>query len=309
MQVNNNIYSETFAGFTPETPINSILDAFTPLGSTHTQHNLKDVYNYAKANFSFFTDSSNPCVACHNPHLAKRNHTDPDNPAMTAISRPTDHDNLWGDDAGETIADSVGGNTYQPPYYWNSTTTYEPGNTALHNGSKLPDYNTFCLDCHQNEVPSSNTTSANPNTTPGFLTAIDWSGTGDIHGAAPRYAGSYFAGPPTLLAPYDTTAGATTPNYVLSCMDCHEPHGSVFEDKVGIPTPTLLRKTTNGKVSAFICCGPYQEYKFTALGYCRNCHSPQTAHCGSTEACFVCHYHGASNIGSGCGPAWNQKAF
>jgi hypothetical protein len=35
-------------------------------------------------------------------------------------------------------------------------------------------------------VPSTQTTSMNPNTTSGYLTAINWSSDGDMHGEKPR---------------------------------------------------------------------------------------------------------------------------
>ncbi|CAD7783696.1 MAG: hypothetical protein KCCBMMGE_02103 [Candidatus Methanoperedenaceae archaeon GB37] len=40
----------------------------------NSYHNLYDIWEFAKTNFSsFFKEDSNPCSACHNVHLAKRN--------------------------------------------------------------------------------------------------------------------------------------------------------------------------------------------------------------------------------------------
>jgi hypothetical protein len=285
MQVTNNNYIQTFAGYTPATPINSILDAFTPYsGYPHSEHNLYDVWNYARTNFSFFTASSNPCTACHNPHLAKRNKTDPDNPALTAISRPTDHGNLWGDDASERMDNY---SVYQPPYMYGSTSSYEPDGSALHDGSKMPDYNTFCLDCHSNSDVYSTKLGRN-------MTAIDWSSSGDMHGGKPR---TNDAAQASLRAPYSEA----TANYVLSCVDCHEPHGTVLANSASEGTSSfLLRKEMNGEeVLRSGGASPFGEFSWFHTDICIRCHS--FAHCGPAngDGCLTCHYHGSNE--SGCG--------
>jgi hypothetical protein len=298
MQVTNYNYSQTFGGFPSPTPIDSILDAFTSQKSKHSEHNLKDVYNFANDTFPYFTEFSNPCTACHNPHLAKRNKTEADNPALTAISRPTDHDNLWGDDANERMSNYT---SYRPPYYYNSTTTYEPGDSNLHNGSLMPDYNAFCLDCHQFQVPTSLTASMNPNTPAGYLTAIGWSASGDMHGERPRV--NDIDGKPKgfgrVIAPYNVAPVQS--NYVLSCVDCHEPHGTVLIS-VGRPSSYLLRKEVNkNRVEG---CGPREE-NFCETDFCGSCH--RFWHCGGPQGCFQCHYHGAENIG--CWGPWRRPNF
>jgi len=66
--VTNYRYAYTFGGYgTFHT--SGIMGAF----NQGSYHNLYDIWDFAKDNFSFFKDSSNPCVACHNPHLAKIN--------------------------------------------------------------------------------------------------------------------------------------------------------------------------------------------------------------------------------------------
>lgn len=164
--ITNNQYSNTFGGYTTYSATD-ILGAFN-LSSSY--HNLYDIQRFAETKFSFFKETSNPCVACHNPHLAKRNKAYPADPTYTAISRPTDHEKLWGDDANERMSNYT---SYRPPYYFGSTATYEPNNSALHDGSLVPDYNAFCLDCHQYQVPTTQSVSRNPSTPAGFLTAID----------------------------------------------------------------------------------------------------------------------------------------
>jgi hypothetical protein len=72
--ITNNEYSATFGSYSPALSM-GILEAFNlssdqPNGS---YHNLYDIRRFAKERFDFFKDSSNPCVACHNPHRARRN--------------------------------------------------------------------------------------------------------------------------------------------------------------------------------------------------------------------------------------------
>ncbi len=291
--ITNYQYSNTFGGYTTNSATD-ILGAFN-LGS---YHNLYDIQRFAKTKFSFFKGLSNPCVACHNPHLAKRNKAYPNDPSYTAISRPTDHENLWGDDTDERMSKYT---TYRSPYYYGSNTTYEPNNSALYDGSLTPDYNSFCLDCHQYQVPTTQSASMNPNTPAGYLTAIDWSASGDMHGERPRV--NDIDGSPknfgTVKAPYNATPVQS--NYVLSCLDCHEPHGSVLVSGAGRPSSYLLRKEVNSnRVDG---CGP-GEGAFCESDFCGSCHT--FSHCGGPQNCFGCHYHGAYGINC-YGPWWDAN--
>jgi hypothetical protein len=290
----NNQYVNTFGGYDIINASN-ILDAFK-MGS---YHNLYDIKNFSSSRFSFFRSASNPCAACHNPHLAKRNKEYPTDPAYTAISRPTSHEELWGDDANERMSRYT---YYRPPYYYGSSNTYEPLGTTLHDGSKLPDYNTFCLDCHQYEVPTTQSASMNSATPAGYLTAIDWSNsTGDMHGERTRV--NDINGNPkgfgTVIAPYNTTP--VQGNYVLSCLDCHEPHGTVLVS-AGRTSSYLLRKEANNNVVDG--CGPSAE-NFCETDFCGSCHTFD--HCGGPQDCIGCHYHGAENIN--CGDPWTGPNF
>ncbi|MFH1217196.1 MAG: hypothetical protein V1706_11910 [Pseudomonadota bacterium] len=293
--INNYQFSVTFGGYTTNS-VTDILGAF----NLRSYHNLYDIQNFTASRFSFFTQSSNPCVACHNPHLAKKHKDHPNDPAYTTISRPTDHDELWGDDATERMNKYT---SYRPPFYYGSTTSYEPGGVALHDGSLQTDYNTFCLDCHQYEVPVSTPglASMNPNTTPGHLTAIDWSSSGDMHGERARIFGingavSGCRG--TIIAPYN--AAPVMSNYVLSCLDCHDPHGGVLGS--GRPSSYLLRKeVNNNKVDG---CGAAVEQNFCENDFCFSCHT--NSH-GGPQGCISCHYHGGKNIN--CGGPWTGPNF
>jgi len=243
-----------------------------------------------------FSDDPNPCVACHNPHADQRNHPVADvsggGKLNTAIRRPSHYkstdpkDFLWGDDDNrpgkpermDEYAASVGG-TYQSPYYGNTTgTKYEPsGNASPSDGSDLPNYVTFCLDCHQYAQydPERGAT----------VEAIDWSSsTGDRHGGYPANdcnQGPTFEG--TLRAPYDS-AGS---NYVLSCTDCHEPHGT--KQRLH-----LIRRWINGEIvdADTGTCDEIADWVAT----CQRCHDVPHPTWGG---CGVCHGHGVKWEGAG----------
>ncbi len=257
-------FSRTFGG-APIT-ITGIQGAFNITTSPSSSHNLTDIYKYitgvsgSHPLWTKFPPFSSPCSGCHNVHIAKRNKSTPGDPANTAISRPSDHGNLWGDESGETLRDYT--TSYQPPYYYSGSSTkriYEPDGQVLPAlpGSNMPDYVTFCLDCHQYQVPitQSEPASINPNTPSGYLTAIDWSaGTGDQHGKYPYLS----TGTRTIKPPYSQTSGT---NYVLSCLDCHEPHGS--------PNVRLIRREVNGSLLSGTVGTGTSDYGYL----CRQCHT------------------------------------
>lgn len=297
--ITNKQYSNTFGGYTTD----SATDIHGAFNLSSSYHNLYDIQRFAKTKFAFFKDASNPCVACHNPHLAKRNKAHPADPTYTAISRPTDHENLWGDDSNERMNNYI---SYRPPYSFGSTVTYEPNNSALHNGSLMPDYNAFCLDCHQYQVPTTQSVSKNPDTPAGYLTAIDWSASGDMHGERARLFnvdGSDNTIPRTdpskppgsILGPYN--AVPVQSNYVLSCMDCHEAHGTYFNSSY------LLRREVNNDVVEG--SGPLGGQVVYQQRFCERCHTCN--HCGGSNGCFPCHYHGAEN--KGCAEPWTGPNF
>lgn len=220
--VTNNDYSQVFGGATTQGPLD-ILAAFNQT----SHHNLYDVWNFVDNNtaFPWFTGYSNPCNACHDPHLARQNWSAPQDVTLSVISRPSDHFTLWGTTAAQTMG-GVYGTQYEPPYSTNPSYR-EPAASAdaAAGRANTPDYVALCTDCHN----SSNTIYS---TTLGRnLIQINWS-TGDQHGAA---AGT---GTRVLKSPFKSLVGQTTTNYVLSCLNCHEPHGA--------PNITLLRRRVNG---------------------------------------------------------------
>lgn len=239
--------------------------------------------------FSDIQAEVNPCSACHNPHKAKRDFP---------CSLPNAHTDIyawdvWGDDSTERMrnkAVSLGG-TYCAPYRYNSTTTREPDNcsapstdcsTDCSNGSNLVDYVSLCTDCH-------NTTNLISSTRLGrYLYRIGWSAGGDFHGGRQRIDnGGDFSGTGEygdLSEPYKSGG---MPNYVLSCTDCHEPHGS--------PNEFLLRQTING-TPVGTDHGPISGGKW--FYWCQACHVdiivPQSHFIDETTNCFQagsCHRH------------------
>ncbi len=283
-EVTNESYCVTFGGRSSSLYTN-IKTHFTNDNSKPancgSRHQLGNVRNFIKNNAKGwgFDSDADACVACHPPHAAQRNHPvaiDGEGKLNTAIRRPSDYKStdpqyfLWGDDEGERMSDyaaSVGG-TYQAPYYGDTSgAKFEPsGNASPSDGSDLPDYVTFCLDCHQYAQYDSERSAEQP--AYGCVKAIDWSSTGDRHGAAP--ANTCNAGPSyegTLKAPYSDDANS---NYVLSCLDCHEPHGTHKRLH-------LIRRMINGQlVDAQSTVDPLEEACDQSTDWaeiCEKCHN------------------------------------
>ncbi len=297
--IDNKDYAGTFAGYTTNSPL-GIFEAF----NQHSYHNLYDIWFFAKSSFaSTFTTYSNPCTGCHNPHIAKRNKANVQDPTFTVLSKPSDHGNLWGDDSTERM-DSGSSYNYQAPFYYNSGSTYEPGGTTTDDGSLTPDYNAICTECH-------NTTNTIYSTALGRnLIKIDWySMGGDATSAGDKHGKNSATVEGLTVAPYSGTIGL-----VLSCLDCHEPHGS--------PSSFLIRREVNGEeTSADVHTEATSPSSTSTLSLlCNKCHltSLQYIHhpFGAIEApytktpgcschpgpdrppnpipCEQCHYHGSS---------------
>jgi len=259
---------------------NSRNNCGSTIGSSHM---LKNIRNYltGKWNFATITDYVNPCSGCHNPHRAQR---DPHTPAgrfvgqklLGVVSLPSDHskDNnawkLWGDDPGERMSDYTA--LYQAPYRYNSTTTYEPDGSATTNGSNLFNTVTFCLVCHgSSPAPYSQRLNRD-------LNIIDWGPTGDIHGQCNQGDNP---NPGSPISPY-----VASNHYVLSCLDCHEPHGSRNE--------FLLRQEVNGmQIPVITSSGHWCDF-------CKACHGyVHYTDCNIAPSCYSggCHQHGLNSGG------------
>ncbi|WP_197460513.1 cytochrome c3 family protein [Thermodesulfatator autotrophicus] len=273
--IQNFDYSKTFGG-TSNSNISSILESFNlkNLYPSASYHNLKDIYDFAiKKGWPFFKEKSNPCVACHNPHLAKRIKSYPSSPASyTAVSLPIEkvistrkesHYTLWGDNLDERMSNFYSGR-YQAPYSYGSTNTYEPGGTTIYDGSNLPDYATFCISCH-NQYDEIYSTELGRN-----LRKIDWVSEGGDNVATIPYPDKHGRNSATnsvhLKDPYASSPLGISIGFVTSCTDCHEPHGS--------PNPYLLRTEVNGILITQSLVGNIGN----ELGYfCRACHKDDAA--------------------------------
>jgi len=255
--ITNNDYSATFGGATVTT--SGILEAFNQT----SYHNLYDIGRCMTGSngaitFTAFPAGTNPCLACHNAHLAKENNSAPGDPTLTAISRPAAHNSLWGDDSPTERMASA---SYQPPMYFNtySTLVLEPDGGGTNQAEKTPDYNTFCIDCHNATTSITSTSLGRP------LNTFDWTGTTaspDQHGAGIATNRNNFneAKPPYVEA--------SLGSYSLACTDCHEPHGS--------PNAFLIRSYVNGNVdkTSFDAypAGPVTAPETDWLRLCARCH-------------------------------------
>jgi hypothetical protein len=302
-----------------------------------TSHMLRNIRNTISGSWNFPSDTNyvDPCSGCHNPHRAKRDpHLTGGSPTRTdgsgnlivsSVSLPSMHskDNnlwdLWGDQSGERMRDYslTNGVPYCAPYRTTGSGTpdtarREPdgcsavanacqtGPTDCTNGSRLFDTVTFCLDCHKNQLNSQ---------IHGTVQAINWSASGNIHGLATSQNCCNYGDKKTPYPPDSNTDPNPYPNYVLSCLDCHEPHGS--------PNYYMLRQEVNGTHITNFMDSSYQVWDF-----CSACHqniktnAAIGSHAGvnSTATC-QCHRHGfaalpkpADCTGLGCTGA-NVKVF
>jgi hypothetical protein len=303
-------YSYTFGGY-PDPYYGHIKKQITDDHSTPdycgSRHNMKRIRNYVKDDengWGFGADPS-PCVACHNPHMAQRNYP----PAITegklntAVRRPSHYnstapaDSLWGDDADERMsyyAASVEGE-YQAPYYGDTSgTQFEPsGNDSPSDGSDLPDYVTFCLDCHQYEQ-------FDPDNNDRTIKAIDYAN--ERHGAYPSNTCSPTAGVQegTVRAPYVDSENS---NYVLSCLDCHEPHGAKKRQH-------LIRRMINGQEVELDSKDSFGNCYDSIAVICEKCHEfPEYNNHLDWGGCVSGNCHGSGVSGSYHGAQFGYPHF
>lgn len=296
--VNNN-FSVTFGG-AATAGVDTILKALNQL----SYHNLNDISVLVSGNVAFNVPSgATPCSACHNPHLAKAN-SDPLNigdPTFTALSRPTDHLNLYGDDTSERMPNSTDSPTeyYQPPNRVGGGLEPDGGLIAAEQAAKTPNYNTFCIDCHNQDNDTIWSEALGRN-----LKTFDWSL--EQHGGGVAHDGIKTE----MLSPFiDSNLG----EYTLSCLDCHEPHGSsnIYLIRTTVNGGSVSLQTTDHEWDN-LCqrChvasdsnalqNIHHEYKEILLPRCLACHfssNPTTIRATAppkVRDCSTCHYHGAA---------------
>ena len=286
----NYSYSYTRGGDTSLNCPSSVFDSFQFILNSGTSqlwcgsnvgsaHRLADFAPIAGSwGFPSDVNKVNPCSVCHNPHKAKQEFP---------CSKPSAHTNIyawdvWGDYIGEKMSDY----TYfylAPCKYPNNSLVPLCESGSEPDSSTLPDYVSLCTDCH-NSTNIINSTRLGRN-----LYRINWTTGGDFHGGRQRIDnGGDFSGTGEygdVLEPYKSGG---MPNYVLSCTDCHEPHGSENE--------FLLRKTVNGTTQVDEISSNGRWYS-----WCQTCHFvdpiPPPSHLppeNATTNCFnagACHRH------------------
>jgi hypothetical protein len=267
------------------------------------------------------------CTTCHNPHTVTGRHSDAAE-GLTSVTRPdlsqpernpVAMGNLpWGDDPAEKISQFAARGSGSGGWYYSiargrrivfdRSAVYQPpvvGGGGLHfefGEDVLPDYATFCLDCHTYRMgthppvnwgqpgvqPTGNAVdppdqrieagaqhglgSANKPSFWGDQGLFGNSGNPDpIFNVAnvPRGRGAgHF-----MRWPYESASRNAGINFVMSCTDCHEAHGS------GIGS--MLRQQVNN--------GPGSTIWNTM---CNNCH----------------YYYGGNHAGMSCGSASCHEA-
>jgi hypothetical protein len=319
-QVLNRDYSVTFGGDSIATGPQSIMTAFNQA----SYHNLNDINSFLATEptySSWYAKLSNPCSACHDPHLAKRNWGNllPGSPPPSAISKPglgsSGVRTLWGEVFAEVMT-AYSSALYEAPY--SSGTAREPAGVGDANGANTPDYVGFCSSCHNEVINITSTTLGRD------LNRINWTDTGleqDKHGALAR-DGTY-DGADRLRDPYAFSA-TTYSNFILSCLDCHEAHGS--------ENIALLRRRINGEnldgvvtdvsteTMGYVCMRCHTDDQTAGVigaiqpntwehvhhltldapysqGTCNNCHDSGSNHID----CRTCHFHGGTDVGDGTG--------
>ena len=300
-QVRNQDYSVTFGGGIAGTGPQAIMSAFNQL----SYHNLYDIKMFLESSPTYsawYARRGNPCSACHDPHRARRNwdSAQPGFPLISAISRPGSN-SLWGE--AEVMSGFFG---YEAPYAFGENR--EPGGVGQEDGENTPDYVTFCTSCHNadNDIWS---TSLNRN-----LKRINWNDIGlnqNKHGKLAR------DGSVSLREPY-ASASMLKSNFVLSCLDCHEPHGS---DNIMLLRTRINGQNQSGIVNSlenlgFSCVACHLddlkaeagtgeanrwEYvhhlapdaPYEPSGQCGQCHGPGGG--SSPINCGYCHGHGMTD--------------
>ena len=305
----NRSYSYRAGAWTSDT-VNDVLESFSFV-SPATSHNLSDIVTFITGRWGY-TANSNPCAACHNPHAAQGDPLAAPTSAKSSgtrgwpVSRSSEHTNtpwgLWGDDytapgAGNGERMNNYTTNYQAPYRFGSQpgAGYEPDGSTTQDGSNLTDFNTFCTDCH-------NTTNTISSATLGTLLKINWTGVAadginpDIHGQKQGRLSLPDKG--ALLAPYNEGSGS---DITLSCLDCHEPHGSnnayfLRRQVNGVVIAQQIEDdNSNGGVAAF--CQACHDILETGTGSPCNVGTHSSVDFSNAN-CLGCHTHG----GTTCGP-------
>ncbi len=276
---------------------NDIEQAFISFGDGN-KHSLGASYDIGSNSYTL------ECVSCHNVHLVTGKYSEADED-LSPVTRPSTPNNLtgnltvWGDELGEKIDDYAGSGTYRTP----------KGDPFA--GDELPDYNTFCRDCHE---PMPDPTQAGSHGNLGYSNddhgdraanvpendvcpqwyncgkAVNWSSdncTADDGGSSdsdcwpviPKGRGEQI----WTKSPYNQDERISpVVNFVMSCTDCHEAHGSSIQSMIRT-SPNQGTGTTLWNTMCLNCHNFYSEF-----------HQNQ----GSSLSCGNASCHGAQFSGN-----------
>ncbi|MFO7606756.1 MAG: cytochrome c3 family protein [Desulfurivibrionaceae bacterium] len=255
----NRSYSFRAGGWTTEF-LDNVKDAFDP--SRASSHNLADIVTFADGMVGWkYTANSNACGVCHDPHLVQGDPANyafnQDNPKSGA-ARPgvvtqinSSPVNLWGDNPS-TVERMSNYPSYIDPYRTVGTAFEPDGNSLQQNGANSVNYVAFCTTCHDAANVINSTDLGRQ------LKFIDWP-LFEKHGQVVADTDIQMNGP--------YVSGGLSLGYVLSCLDCHEPHGS---DNIYL----LRGKVNGGETTTPTYFTPINSgLQFGQL--CRQCHNPQ----------------------------------
>jgi hypothetical protein len=224
------------------------------------------------------------CDSCHNVHIVTGKYWEADQ-GKSPVSRFADYTEVWGDGAGEKMDDFAGTGKYQTPGAF----------VNQFNGAQMPDYVTFCLDCHSYDLGSikgkdwdfdphgkkkAGTSGLGSEYTRSYTCpnggvicgrAIGWgsdncSNTEDLcWPVIPQGAG--YVG--FVKGGYEAAQRNAGVNYVLSCTDCHEAHGS--ENYYALMRKVLNTSNTGEEVPLSYIPGEW-GFEGGGGGFCLSCH-------------------------------------
>jgi predicted CXXCH cytochrome family protein len=252
-------------------------------------HDLGTSFSISSKNYTL------ECVSCHNVHIITGKYWDADQD-KSPVTRFSNNTAVWGDSSFEKMDYYANPGKYQKPLVTANT----------YNSAKLPDYTTFCLDCHSNAVDSisakdwdndphgKKTAGLSGMITGGGVTGTgyggpkdcpDWKGCGrafdwgsdrcstsgtnnDCWPVIPRGWGTNAF----VIGGYDQKERNAGINYVLSCTDCHEAHGS--------SNYKMLRKALNRAydgedIPLTNDRKVWDDSPADSLGLCMQCHNPK----------------------------------